>query len=317
MKENKKRNSKIVPICLILTILGTIIYILSTYEKIPDNDVIINQNGINLKMLSSTENNYGELTYVFEYQIIPENATNQEVTLSLIYKDNGQEITNSEFSYELNQELKQIKIICHKAFNRTILLKITSNQNNNAYAEVKLEYSKKLLNLDYKTNDYYIGGQSNHNNLQDFTATSFIEPTYSLYTKDQEYTFKAESFALSYESENYSIPGSLPSTFVNNLINLLNNKFINQEKSITPQEIWNLTSDNKTHSFLSKLSQLDYKDNYIEFLVDEAKYYCVEKPEIVIDDPQRLTFVFYLDFDFTNFTINTENIIVDFEEIIF
>ena len=104
MKENKKRNSKIVPLCLIQTILGTSIYLLSTYEKIPDNDVVINQKGINLKMLSSTENNYGELTYVFEYQIIPENATNQEVTLSLIYNDYGQEITNSEFSYELNQE---------------------------------------------------------------------------------------------------------------------------------------------------------------------------------------------------------------------
>ena len=65
MKESKKRRSRIVPICLLLTILGTSIYMLSSNNKSPDDDVIIKQEGINLKMLSSNDNEYGELTYIF------------------------------------------------------------------------------------------------------------------------------------------------------------------------------------------------------------------------------------------------------------
>jgi hypothetical protein len=109
----------------------------------------------------------------------------------------------------------------------------------------------------------------------------------------------------------------MPSTFINSLISLLNRKFLNQEETITTQEIWNLTDDNNVHSKLSKISKLNYESNYISLLFQDAEYYCVEKPEITINDPQSLSITFYLDFDFTNFTINTEQIKIEMEEIIF
>lgn len=317
MKESKKRRSRIVPICLLLTILGTSIYMLSSNNKSPDDDVIIKQDGINLKMLSSNDNEYGELTYIFEYQIIPENATIQEISLSLTYEENNKQISNNEFNYDIDQFNKTITLICHKAFDKVIILTITSTQNQNASASVKLHYRKKILDLDYQYEYYSIGGNSSHNNLKDFKASSFVKPTYSIYTKDENYTFKPKSFALLYESEEYDINGSLPSTFINSLISLLNRKFLNQEETITAQEIWNLTDDNNVHSKLSKISKLNYESNYISLLFQDAEYYCVEKPEITINDPQSLSITFYLDFDFTNFTINTEQIKIEMEEIIF
>ena len=51
--------------------------------------------------------------------------------------------------------------------------------------------------------------------------------------------------------------------------------------------------------------------------MQEAEYYCVVKPEITVNDPQSISLTFYLDFDFSNFTVNTEQILVDMEEIIF
>ena len=317
MKESKKRRSRIVPICLLLTILGTSIYMLSSNNKSPDDDVIIKQDGINLKMLSSNDNEYGELTYIFEYQVIPENATIQEISLSLTYEENNKQISNNEFNYDIDQFNKTITLICHKAFDKVIILTITSTQNQNASASVKLHYRKKILDLDYQYEYYSIGGNSSHNNLKDFKASSFVKPTYSIYTKDENYTFKPKSFALLYESEEYDINGSLPSTFINSLISLLNRKFLNQEETITAQEIWNLTDDNNVHSKLSKISKLNYESNYICLILQDSEYYCVEKPEITINDPQSLSITFYLDFDFTNFTINTEQIKIEMEEIIF
>ena len=317
MKESKKRRSRIVPICLLLTILGTSIYMLSSNNKSPDDDVIIKQDGINLKMLSSNDNEYGELTYIFEYQVIPENATIQEISLSLTYEENNKQISNNEFNYDIDQFNKTITLICHKAFDKVIILTITSTQNQNASASVKLHYRKKILDLDYQYEYYSIGGNSSHNNLKDFKASSFVKPTYSIYTKDENYTFKPKSFALLYESEEYDINGSLPSTFINSLISLLNRKFLNQEETITAQEIGNLTDDNNVHSKLSKISKLNYESNYISLILQDAEYYCVEKPEITINDPQSLSITFYLDFDFTNFTINTEQIKIEMEEIIF
>ena len=185
MKESKKRRSRIVPICLLLTILGTSIYMLSSNNKSPDDDVIIKQDGINLKMLSSNDNEYGELTYIFEYQVIPENATIQEISLSLTYEENNKQISNNEFNYDIDQFNKTITLICHKAFDKVIILTITSTQNQNASASVKLHYRKKILDLDYQYEYYSIGGNSSHNNLKDFKASSFVKPTYSIYTKDE------------------------------------------------------------------------------------------------------------------------------------
>lgn len=317
MKENKKRRFKIVPFCLLLTLLGTSVYMLSNSKNTPHEDIVINQNGINLKMLSSNTNEYGELTYVFEYQIVPENATIQDITLSLTYQETNQDINNNEFTYNVDQNSKTITLICYKAFDKVILLTITSVQNPSAYSTIKLHYRKKLLDLDYHTDYYTIGGNPSHNNLKDFKALSFVNPTYSIYTKDENYTFKPRIFSLSYDSEEYSISENLPAAFIYNLMSLLSSKFLNQEDNITAEEVWNLTTDNNVHAKLSKISKLNYEDNYISLVMDEAEYYCVEKPEIVINDPQRLSLTFYLDFDFSNFTVNTEQIIVDMKEIIF
>ena len=97
----------------------------------------------------------------------------------------------------------------------------------------------------------------------------------------------------------------------------LKNKFLNEGSAITATEIWNLDESNQNRSYLEKISKQSYLNNYATIICQDFEYYCVENPEITVNDPQGIYITMYFDFDYSSHTINVDDITIDFTEIIF
>ena len=253
--------------------------------------------------------------YTFSYTITPDNATDQSIIVSLKYQLDNTDIKNNEVSYILDEQTKTITLTCHKAFDKVILFRLTSYQMPDIYAEIELHYQKKVLSIDYVNYDMTIGGNNSLNNTKDFKATSIITPEYSIYTKDKNYTFKPKSIDLNYEEQNTAF--KLSTNFYNKLLDLIERKFLNEENEITSTEIWNLDTSNQNRSYLEKISKLPRSNNYATIVCYDFEYYCVENPNITINDTQDIYITMNFDFDYTMHTINVDEINVDFTEIIF
>ena len=316
MKKENTFLSKVVPICLILLLLGTTTYFCYTsQESTPNDEISINNNGVNLRLLSQNTNEKGETVYTFTYTITPDNATDQSVILSLKYQNDNQDLQNDEVSYTLNEQNKTIVLTCHNAFDKVILFRLTSYQTPSVYAEVELHYQKKILSLDYTNELITFGGNNINSNILNFKASSIVTPNYSIYTKDKTYTFKPKNISLNYEEQRTTY--KLSTNFYSKLLSLIESKFINEGSALTPTEIWNLDESNQNRSYLEKISKLSNENNYVSIMCDEFEYYCVENPEITINDPQAIYMTMYFDFDYSMHTINVDEINVNFTEIIF
>lgn len=153
----------------------------------PQNNVETNveAKNLSLKLLAVTLAEDGSIIKEFTYSILPEEATNKSINVSVAWADDNSSKSDDD-SFKTSKSVqdyvtitkdessKKITLTCKQAFGSQIIGTITSVDNPNAQASVKVEYRKR------RTYDYEILGNtlsSGVNNLEellDFTFTDGV-----------------------------------------------------------------------------------------------------------------------------------------------
>ncbi len=252
----------------------------------------IKTNGIQLKLLNSSLNSYGEKDQTFTYTISPYNASNQDVDVTLTYID-GTDCSNV-MSYTLDSQTRTITLSCKADFDKKITCKLVSKANSNAFSEVTIDYVKKVKRIYLDTEEYNTmtigdtGAEDDGDNvvrgyvnvIKDFT----IE--YSTFTKDQTYNIRlkeADKFKIfyydNYQTEIKAYLDSDP-TLVASLENYINDLVLNP-RNYSYEDLWDLDADDidKWHNtLLNEYSRGydPYKTPWIYFKIDSVSSYVFE-----------------------------------------
>ena len=289
------------------------------------NDAIsVQEDGITLRMISETNTPEGWTEKRFSYKVVPCNATNQRVIASLKFED-GKDCSEV-MTIRVDEEKKEIILICKKAFDKKIMGVISSEENPSVKAKITIDYVKKLLDIHAKTYSssyFYFGGDCPLNNLSDFSVKSFVEPTYSIYTKDKNYTFAVKDVSVFFDEWNGPMDGTdyydfcLNSDHIMEAVSeLLEERILSGGKLITADELWNIDSEPGWHSYLAWVSENHYEAEnncYFRFSF-RATYYCIENPsvEFSFNGTENDSYIYMShNFDYSNKTIEVSAIHLD------
>lgn len=297
-------------------------------EKEPSSgiDTSIKEEGVSLKLLATTTTPEGYVVKTFTFTVQPSNASDQTVTVSAKYKDGTD--CESVLRAAVDNESKTISVINREAFEKQIIITVTANANAEAKATITVDYVKKLLGIKSSVdkegstgNYYFFGGNYAENNISDFSVSSMITPTYSVYTKDKTYTFAVKEVNV-YEDEWICSSGEY-SDFINNsnhiwraLADVIQKKIQSGEALPTADEIWNIDSEPGWHSYLAYMSKNhlnESTDDHVSFVFD-ATYYCVEDPSIEVkfnDGGDDTYLLLSLDYDFSDKTVEVSGVTVE------
>lgn len=285
-----------------------------------DVETSIKENGVSLKLLSTSTTSEGYVVKTFTFGVEPANATDQTVSATAKYKDGSD--CSAVMSVTVNNSAKTIALTCKAAFSKQIIVTVTSNANSSAKATINLDYVKKLLSINKKNVTIDIGANFpgiTFNNS--FAIDQMITPSYSLYTKDKTYTFNVKDVTVDVDEMIYD--GSdlnlgldtevLYREYLTPVMDLLQTKIQNKAAAPTKEEIWNAVDDNTWHSLLKGYEKQVKQNNYSEYLCSftlNATYYCVEDPskELVLN-PDYIGF--YPAYDWTGFSVNVDKITVE------
>lgn len=114
----------------------------------------IEAKNLNLKLLAVNIAEDGSITKEFTYTITPENATNQSINVSVAWAGDDSSTTDDNafksgknvtdyVTISKEEAQKKITLTCSEAFGTQIIASITSVDNPNASASVKVEYRKR------------------------------------------------------------------------------------------------------------------------------------------------------------------------------
>lgn len=295
-------------------------------EKDPSSgiDTSIQENGVNLKLLATTTTPEGYVVKTFTFAVQPSNASDQTVKVEAKYKDDTD--CESVLTVSVDNESKTVSVVNKGAFEKQIIVTVTSNANAEAKATITVDYVKKLLGIkssvakeELTGNYYYFGGNYAENNISDFSVSSMITPTYSVFTKDKTYTFAVKEVSVggdewicsSSEYDNYISTSHLWNYFET----LLQQRIQSGGALLTADEIWNIESKAGWHSYLAYLSENHLNasnDNYVSFVFN-ATYYCVEDPsiEVKFNDGSDTYLFLSLDYDFSGKTVEVSGVTVE------
>lgn len=292
-----------------------------------DVETSIKENGVSLKLLSTSTTKEGYVVKTFTFGVEPANATDQTVTASAKYKDGGD--CSAVMSVAVNNEAKTIALTCKAAFSKQIIVTVTSNANSSAKATITLDYVKKLLAINDKNStislavgDGYVLQEKDYARyVNNFSINEMITPSYSVFTKDKNYTFAVKDVTVGVDEIIYD--GSdldlgwdsniLYQTYLTPVANLLKTKIQNKGSVPTKEEIWNAVDDNTWHSFLKGYEKNVKQNNYTEYVCSfafTATYYCIEDPtkELAINNGY---INFYPAYDWSGFSVNVDRITVE------
>lgn len=292
-RKNKKNNKlkKSVLLVMGLFLCGGVLATLNNYEKNnpvisnPAEDVKVVNQGIKIRMLSTSTNDNGEEDKVFTYSISPENATNQSVTLTLSYIDGSD--CSSVMEASLNEDDKEITLSCKGAFSKQIKLVITSKDNSSATATITMDYVKKLKAITpISGGPLYIGiwnsGSPAYGGITSLAPSSFVNAGYSVYTKDKTYTFKATVNSIDLTAKVVSSEISSVADSVGTALKTKIKEKIEAGSSyLSASELWNLSDSNSYHSYLATIGSMSLSEyqrsssGYFTFKVI-MKYTCPE-----------------------------------------
>lgn len=112
--------------------------------------------GMKLKLKSISTLDSGEVIKTFTYTITPSNATNQSVNVTVAWADESVSSTDDDsfktdkivtdyLTISKNEETKTITLTCKQAFASVIQATVTSVDNPEAMAIVKVDYRKKRI----------------------------------------------------------------------------------------------------------------------------------------------------------------------------
>lgn len=154
------------------------------FDSLP-TDVI--SNGIILKQLSQDEETNSK---TFTYEFDPVDTTDQNVKVTGSFKDGSS--CQDYLKIETNQGTKTITLTCLKAFSQEIIVKIVHTEIPSVFAEVKVNYTKKVLSAELEKT------------LNEGKSQVEVVNEYSIFSKDVDYTFSIEITKLLFTEQSFS-----------------------------------------------------------------------------------------------------------------
>lgn len=273
-------------------------------EKEPSSgiDTSIKEEGVSLKLLATTATPEGYVVKTFTFTVQPSNASDQTVTVNAKYKD-GTDCA-SVLTVSVDNEAKTISVTNKAAFSKQVIVTVTSNDNAEAKATITVDYVKKILAINPKA-DYSSDGKSivlqhgfsedyqenfTGNFIDNFAKETLIEASYSVYTKDKNYTFAVKDVSVTFDhviwfDENEGQAGGGYLYQCTELKETLRNMImgrITSGGSITAADIYNAGSSAEYHNIVKGMDIKnggDRGENYVTYNLS-ATYYCVENPAI-------------------------------------
>lgn len=159
------------------------------------SQTIVNQGGMNLRLLKSETRANGEVVKTFTYTITPATATNQEVNVAVAFADNSSSTTDDDawksgktiedyVTIANDSATKTITLTNKQAFGSQVIATITSIDNPEAKATVKVEYRKKrTYSISTSGNTIEIS-----KSWSDYAKGEYIESVGTLANQDETYT---------------------------------------------------------------------------------------------------------------------------------
>lgn len=276
-------------------------------------DEIIKEEGISIKSLKTINNDDGTVSKVFTYSVHPDNATNQNVTVSAKYIDD----TNCDdvVTTSVDCSKKEITITCLKDFSKQIIVNVVSSMDSTKKATVTVDYIKKVKSINGKDEEgtYYIGpSQGNWSTkINDFATESIVDVNYSQYTKDKNYTFSMKVISIDIDEiclECY--PGAPEYQVVSDVIETDLSSYVSDSLELgrgylSGDELWNVSDTNEWHSVLKKSSVIDCNTAYFGYSIS-AMIKCNEDATI------QKAYDFYVycgvGFDYSSKTVGVSSI---------
>ncbi len=330
-----KKKSKIL-LTLLIGLLSLSAIGFGTYHIVKNNDnpvvetddsgvsTSIRSEGIKIRLLSTQTNQDQSVVKTFSYSIEPSNATNKEVTVTSAYLDGSD--SSTVISTSVDTATQTIAVTCKGAFKQKIVVKIVSVDNPNAYAEVTLNYVKKIESIEGTIKNLYVGNGWEYDSKTDHIDTSvtyadFITPTYSDFTKDKQYTFAMKDIEII--EDEFLIQGALPNQDTDELYAsltvMLYDAFNNQGALPTTEDLWNAVDSNEYRSWLLNVADSDPMSDAYLCLEVTGTIYCVEDPTISVRLGGGSFFYVYFSFqgDYSNFKVGVDSITVETTEVDF
>lgn len=251
-EQNKTLKGALIGIASLLLIAGVFAGGMALQKHLSKDDVVlsskdggistdISSQNMRIRALATKENEDGSVTKTFTYEVQPAGATDQEVTVKASYVDGSD--CSAVITTSVDQTKKEISVTNKGAFNKVINVVVTSVNNSKATATIKCDYVKKVLDV------------SCNETLDNFTSfvDEYITPSYSIYTKDKNYTFAISNADITISSlgdtGNWSTYKSEIETKIETAIN--------QKKAISNDDLWNIHDTYDYHNFLVN-GNLDY-----------------------------------------------------------
>ena len=255
-----------------------------------------------LRMISSTESEDGTIVKIVSYKVIPENATDIRMKLTLVYEDGSScaeviDATLDEFS-------KKIILKCLRPFGKRIRLTLMSASNESVRAEMMIDYEKRIDRLEFTDGSFW--GIGSDSEIHDFSADSVLEAYYTAFTKNSNFTFGVRDVSVSYKdaidlSYNWECNEDLEGRW-NGMIPLLERKIAAMGEFPTAEEIWNCNEFYWWENYLCEAMKGEYHNGHDGLKMSlNAVYYCNEKPEIKVEVKDFHFFLMLEEYDFEPF----------------
>lgn len=334
-RKNEKTKKILLGLLLGVIALGTIGF--GVYQAFKDTEPpivetdnggvseTIESRGVRIRLLSTRTLEDQSVEKTFSYSVEPSNATNKDVKVTSAYVDGSD--SSAVITTSVDTVSKTITVVCKGAFKQKIIVKVTSVDNPEAYAEVTLNYVKKIESIEGSITSLFVGNGWDFDEPQyhkDTTVTyaDFITPTYSDFTKDKQYTFAMKDIQII--DDEFLIQGSLPAQDTEELYTeltvMLYDAFNNQGALPTTEDMWNAVDSDAYRSWLLSVNDLDpWADDAYLCLEVRGTIYCVEDPSISVQIGGGTHFYVYFSFqgDYSDYKVGVDSISVEQTEIDF
>lgn len=276
MNKEQKRTLKgaVVGIAALLLLAGVFYGGMALQKKFDKNDIVESSNSqggisteitaseMKIRALATKENADGSVTKTFSFTIEPANATDQTVTATAKYADGSN--CDAVVTVAVDNTKKEISVTAKADFDKVVNVVVTSTNNVNAKATIKCDYVKKVKAATYNNAEISLSLSGN----EAINYTNYIDVTYSKYTKDKDYSLKFKSIDLGEASlslEQEYDESVFTTQIKNDLKTYISGLFSNPGTALSDASVWNISSSNAWHSFLSYIA--DTRDSTIDYTI--------------------------------------------------
>ena len=244
-----------------------------TIDKVESND-------LKIRNMKTTTNDSGNQVISFNYQVLPEEATDKSVTISLSWSDSSvSDDINDYLSYTHNQSSYYIEVTLLQRSNNQGKLVLTSKTNSNATATVYIDYEQEFLGWNLAGDvvleqTFSLTSSETINDLEDFKAKMMTYSkgfTGTVAAHDKEIT----NIQLTLNSVAVTLANPSVIPFINN-----NSEF-------------NTIYENAREENTSSINFINELGSYIETLSNEEKITLRGSETATITAKYKVTFDFY------------------------